>query len=430
VADPKHPLLLLPTAQEAAKARRSGGASDLRLPSRRRQGERLQPQFAGLETAFQDRSVRLQDALHGIALEQVVVFEVAGSVANFYRAVRNAGLQWLFEVDGADAAPDEDFRLAKNAADPLPTKLFLILSNQQALQDILGLWRGYQRVGREAFQRGLAPWFHVFQQLRAIRLWDITDRVEPDTRSAWQERLDAGDAVIRTEIELWYSDSDHHNAQWVADLRALLHGSGSAVIATAQIAAIRYHAVLADLSAQAVRAILDDPASPLAVTGPVMYYRPQVRAMAPAAPRESTAFTVGRPIPTGDPIVAILDGVPLQNHALLAERIILDDPDGLQAQVPAQDRVHGTSMASIVLHGDLNGQTPTVANRVLLHPILVPDSQGREISSPDRLLLDVIHIAVRRLVDTFPSVRVINLSIGDVKREFVRSMSPLARLHR
>jgi hypothetical protein len=439
VAEPKHPLLLLPSGSKAAKASRSGGPQKLLFPSRQRQSERLQPQFHRLTEVFDAQRIRLQEAIEGVAVEQVVVLEIAGAVDEFYKAVRRSELHWLIEVDGEAVAPDEDFRLAGDTPGEVPTKLFLILTDQSAIDQIVSLWKHYEEVGKDAFNRGFTPWFYVFEQLRAVRLWNIRDRVEPDTRNYWRQRIEAGDISIRTEIELWYSDSEQKNVEWAASLRALLAANAATVVDTAEISGIRYHAFLADLPVAAVQTILNDETSPLAVAGQVMYYRPQFRAMARVGGTETAAFAQHRPVPQGDPIVAIMDGVPLQNHARLGERIILDDPQNLQGQTPAVDRVHGTSMASIVLHGDLNGQTPSIASRVVIHPILIPDphatdSPREEISPPDRLLLDVIHIGVKRLVEgggqpaVAPSVRVINLSIGDLKREFVRAISPLARL--
>ena len=380
--------------------------------------------------------------MEGVAVEQVVVLDVAGAIADFYKAVRRSGLQWLIDADGDASSPDEDFRLVEDAFAEVPNKLFLILTDQAAIASLLSLWRRYKESGRAAFAHGFTSWFHVFEQLRDVRLWNIHDRVSPDTRSYWQSRLEAGDAEVRTEIELWYSESDPKNVEWANSLRALLGKSGGTVIDAAEIPHIRYHAFLADLPAATIQAILTDATSPLAVTGQIMYYRPQFRGMARSGGTETAGFGQQRPVPTEVPVVAILDGVPLQNHELLAGRIILDDPNNLQGMAVASDRVHGTSMASIVLHGDLNGQTPTIASRVVVHPILIPDPQSsnsppEEVSLPNRLLLDVIHVAVRRLVEgsggeaypVAPSVpRVINLSIGDFKREFARSMSPLARL--
>jgi hypothetical protein len=440
VAEPKHQLLVLPQASQAAKAKRSGGPQNIVGPTRQRQANRLQPRFARLEQVFDAQRVRLQEAIEGIAVEQVVVLEVSGDVADFYKAVRRSGLHWLIDVDGEDAAPDDDFQMAEDAEAGIPSKLFLILTDQSAIAQILSLWDHYKASGKDAFKRGFTPWFHVFEKLRDVRLWDIRDRIEPDTRSYWEERLAAGDATIRTEIELWYSDSDQKNVEWTNGLRGLLDKAGATVVDTAEITPIRYHAFLADLPAPIIQSLLNDAQAPLALAGQIMYYRPQLRTMTPVAGPESQVFGQQRPVPQADPIVAIMDGVPLQNHALLGQRIILDDPSNLQANAPANDRVHGTSMASIVLHGDLNGQTPTIRSRVVVHPILIPDPHAagaprEEISPPDRLLLDMIHIGVKRLIEgegghpaIAPSTRVINLSIGDLKREFARSMSPLARL--
>lgn len=382
----------------------------------------------------------LQEAVEGNAVEQVVVLEVSGAIQDFYKTVRRSGLHWLIETDGDDATPDDDFRMAEDANAEVPTKLFLILTDQSAIAQILSLWNRFKQTGRAAFKRGFTQWFHVFEKLRDVRLWDIRDRVEPDTRSYWTQRIEAGDATIRTEIELWYSDSDQKNVEWANGLHALVAKSGGTVIDTAEIGNISYHAFLVDLPADAIQSILKDGESPLAVAGQVMYYRPQFRAMTGVGVPGAIPFQQERPVPQADPVIAVMDGVPLQNHALLGQRILLDDPDDLQAKAPAIERVHGTSMASLVLHGDLNAQSQTIGSRVVVHPILIPDphaegSPREEISRPDRLLLDVIHIGVKRLKEgaggqpaVAPSVRVINLCIGDVKREFVRSVSPLARL--
>lgn len=440
MADPDLPLLLLPQATQAAKAKRSGGGPSVIGPGRARQGERLQPRFQRLQETFNEQGAKLQEAVNGAAIEQVVVLEVAGAVEDFYKAVRRSGLQWLIDMDGDDVEPDTDFHTQADPDANLPRKLFLIISDQTAITEILRLWQLYQETGKEAFARGFTPWFHVFERLRDVRLWSIEDRVESDTRSYWEERLAAGDQLVRTEIELWYSDSDQKNVEWANSLRGLLQEAGAEVVHSAEIRAIRYHGFLADLPAPAIRSILEGGQTALAAAGQVMYFRPQLRAMARPGGLEEEPFQQQRPIPTGPPVVAIMDGVPLQNHALLGERIILDDPNDLQSRAAAAYRIHGTSMASIVLHGDLNGQSPTISSKVVIHPILIPDPDAHhvppdEISEPDRLLVDTIHIGVKRLLEgedgqppIAPTVRVINLSIGDLKREFTRSVSPLARL--
>src|SRR6202040_616487 len=68
-------------------------------------------------------------------------------------------------------------------------------------------------------------------------------------------------------------------------------------------------------------------------------------------------------------------------------------------------------------------------------PVMQPDGGGSECTPADRLLVDVIYRAVRRIKDgdgredaTAPTVVLINISLGDKWRPFARVMSPLGRL--
>ena len=54
-------------------------------------------------------------------------------------------------------------------------------------------------------------------------------------------------------------------------------------------------------------------------------------------------------LPTGDAVVAVFDGMPMQNHRLLRERVIVDDPDDYAAGYESKYRVHGTSMVSLAI---------------------------------------------------------------------------------
>ena len=97
-------------------------------------------------------------------------------------------------------------------------------------------------------------------------------------------------------------------------------------------------------------------------------------------------------------------------------------------------------MASLICHGELDDGEPPITRRLYTRPILRPVAEGlgqawREKIPEDELAVDVIHRAVRRLFDgdgdepaVAPGVRVINLSVCDDRRPFVREMSPLARL--
>jgi hypothetical protein len=144
-------------------------------------------------------------------------------------------------------------------------------------------------------------------------------------------------------------------------------------------------------------------------------------------------------LPKGDPIVALFDGLPLTKHRLLDGRLIVDDPDGFETAYQASERVHGTAMASLICHGDLNNDESPIQRPVYVRPIMKPrrgfDGRFDEAIPEDILPIDLVHRAVRRLYESAggegpvaPSVRVINLSIGDRSKPFDRMMSAWARL--
>lgn len=438
--DPQYPFLLLPSSVSAEKGKRSGGPSGIHFPGRRQQIQRIGPQIQRLERQFARQSAILQKSHAGAAVEQVVVLETVGAVDDFYRTVERSELQFLFDVDGEPTPVDAEFRRDDGDQEPLPTKLYLILTDQRAIEQILRLWADYQKRGRRAFAHGFKRWADVFDQLKEIRLWDLRDRLDSDTRRYWTDRVEAGDQFVRTEIDIWYSDSEQRTLYRARELADILASGQSRIIHEVDIQSIRYRGILADISVQQVRDTLGGLQHGLGIAGQVMYFRPQLRAMAVSEGLETSPSTANRPVPVGVPIVAVLDGCPLENHILLGRRIIVDDPDNLAQQAPARDRVHGTSMASIVLHGDLSGQSPTIQSRVLCSPILIPDPMSNEdprpeVSSANRLLIDIIHMSVRRLLEgaapeppVAPTVRVIQLAIGDPNRVFLRELSPLARL--
>jgi hypothetical protein len=124
-----------------------------------------------------------------------------------------------------------------------------------------------------------------------------------------------------------------------------------------------------------------------------------------------------------------------KNHVRLAGRLDVDDPEGLDAIYPVARREHGTEMASLIIHGDLNANEPPLPRRLYVRPVMRPNANGDERTPPDQLLVDVIHQAVRRIKEgdgaqpaAAPGVVVVNISLGDETRPYARTMSPLGRL--
>jgi len=108
---PEFPLLPIPPPRVGERPRApGGGGSTLDLPSPARQGQRIGPIFQRLRDAFQEArpAISLRNDPTSIAPERALVFEIAGSIADFYAAVRQIpGLEYLgdeeLDFDADDA---------------------------------------------------------------------------------------------------------------------------------------------------------------------------------------------------------------------------------------------------------------------------------------------------------------------------------------
>ena len=111
------------------------------------------------------------------------------------------------------------------------------------------------------------------------------------------------------------------------------------------------------------------------------------------------SLTLG--VPSGLPRVALLDGLPLGNHAALAGRLIIDDPDDIASRYTAGQRRHGTAMASLIVRGRIDAGGDPLKRPVYVHPILEPHRvfTDQEVFSEDTLFIDVLHRALRRVLD-------------------------------
>jgi hypothetical protein len=97
-------------------------------------------------------------------------------------------------------------------------------------------------------------------------------------------------------------------------------------------------------------------------------------------------------------------------------------------------------MASLIIRGDLSSAEEPLARPLYVRPIMRPDprdfrAQRSESMPADQLTVDLLHSAVKRLYEregeveaVSPSIRVLNLSIGDPSRPLDGPMSPFARM--
>ena len=419
-----------------------------KLPSRGRQRQRLGPKFDRFRRVLEsDRSgLSLRADPLSIASERALVLEVTGSIGDFYSLVgRVDGLEFLGDEE-MEFDPDDDFhwmderkgRTGQPRMDKtVGGRLYLAMPDVRALKELLSLWNRWQR--REELPIGWTRWRDLFASLRDIRPWGTADRLSDDTIEYWRKELETDPSVVRRiEAELWFRESVAHRGKAYRSLQDSVSISGGEVVDHAVIEEIGYAGALIDLPSSEIQRLMDREKVHLVMCDEVMYLRPQSSVDVPEpvddnGPRANVPVELQSELP---PVAALLDGFPVQNHQLLRRRIDVDDPDNLELMSVLTDRFHGTAMASLILHGDRNRQGPSIQRRLHIRPVLyAPGNRYPEKPRPDRLLIDTIYRAVRRMKEgdgasrpTAPEVFLVNLSVGVSNRPFAGPMSPLAKL--
>lgn len=445
---PEYPLLPLPAFERGDPPGARGFVPSTPKLPRGRQGERLGPIFERLTNVLEEErdGLSLLDDPSSIAPERALVLEVAGSLVDFQAlAARVEGLEFLGDEE-IEFDPDEDFfemdaregREGERRMDRrLGGRFYLAMPDVKALRQLLSLWGQWQR--GDGLPAGFAPWRDLFASLREIRPWGPADRLSEETISRWREEIehDPGE-MRRIEVELWFRESAKSRAAAIRRVAEVVAGAGGRIVHHGAIEEIGYEAVLTDVPAAEITRLAEREEVHLVICDDIMFLRPQSSTDVPEPDDEMEPdWEVPGEEPADlPPIAALLDGVPVQNHALLDGRLEMDDPDGLEAMSVVSERHHGTAMASLILHGDRNLASGVLSRRLYMRPVLYAPGNGlREEPRRDRLLLDVIYRAVRRIKEgdeeggaTAPEVFLVNLSLGDPGRPFGGPMSPWARL--
>jgi hypothetical protein len=374
----------------------------------------------------------------GVAPEQVIVFETNGPIAEFFETVRATdGLAWLAEDELLELAQDEDFYVPDDASKQISARVYLVMTNQKALAELLSVWDAWVR--RDRKNPAVSAWRKVFAQLRQIRRWGVEDRLrDTGILKDWEDRKSLG-GQIPVEVELWCR-KETERAAAVARVTDYVGQAGGQVVHQSLIPEIAYHALLVRLPASAVERVLIHRDVELVRADDVHLFRPVPQVRTTLSELTSTEDTAEPPTdaPLGEPIIGLLDGLPLENHPALANRLVVDDPDGWSAEYPVARRRHGTAMASLILHGDLNASDGDLRRKLYVRPILKPHSfaTDRENAPENSLFVDLVHRAVKRAVEgdagnapAAPGVRIFNFSVGDSWQPFSgTAVSPLARL--
>jgi hypothetical protein len=361
-----------------------------------------------------------------LAPERLLVFEVRGPISSFITAINNiVGLEL---IDEEELETDED---------KSPTA-YLLVPDLAALRSIESLWRTWCR--NEPLGTGFTGWRDVFSLLRDLRLWGPQDRVEQQDADVLAEEIEwrGEDDRIRLEIELVYRKSSQLAAEAEQALIADILRRDGRIVSQSRIEDIAYHALLVDLPVAAVRAIISREQTGIAGIDAVMHIRPQSIAttLEIAEPeRDESPIEIGE---LGEPILALIDGVPVARHRLLERHLIVDDQFGLEPATVVADRKHGTAMASLIVHGDRNLLQAPLPRKIHVVPVLTAEPGADESFPADRLIVDVIYMAVRAIrgdtltagapAPTAPGVLIVNLSLGNPRQSFHGRLSAWAKL--
>ncbi|MCP4447754.1 MAG: hypothetical protein GY811_20815 [Myxococcales bacterium] len=362
-----YPLLVLPASEDRGKrSPGSGRPPKLQLPGKGRQRTRLEDKLAALQKQLQDRAVQLQVSAMGAEPEAVIVLEIVGAADDFAKAVQRVeGLEWLGELVEQNFESDDDFYALNSKGERtdkrLSGRLFMVFSNKRAMGEILKLWADWRDEKKLPHHYG--KWREVFDRLRDVRLWGVKDRVlETGVLEAWRQDLEFG-GEVRCEIEVWHRQAPdrlrsalERVERFVTELKGTVHGRCS-------IDEIHYHALVVKLPRASIERVLEDPSIAgeikLLLSEDVQFVRPVGQFAAHVGELEvQDAEIPEATISEAEPVSALLDGLPLQNHGALSKHLVVDDCDGFEEDYVAAKRRHGTAMASVIVNGDLSSPQP------------------------------------------------------------------------
>jgi hypothetical protein len=440
------PLLFFPKAILDAPVKRGGGGSPLIKPTPAQQQARHDQKFRDIADSFKD----LTCSIEGMEPEQVIVLETIGeAVDNLAKAAAQVpGLEWLTEVDLEDCEPSDGFQFqeAKKAGKPLTRRLYALMSNQKGMTQLLSLWKNWCANPTEKARHNFGPFKNIFIHLKDVRRWSVKDRLaETMAVEYWQEELRYRKGMIRFEVELWCRDDDERRNAAYGTLQQLIVEAGGSCISQAVLPEILYFGVLAELPAakirETIKAIMDESFSQILRCEDVMFFRPHAQSAFPAPKPSDTQEYASKgpkkkPDLEDDPVIALLDGLPLEHHQTLDGRLTIDDEDDHEERYSSHEQQqHGTEMASLIAHGDFSVAAEALPRRIYVRPILIPyqddglDKTVWEKTPDDQLLVDLIHRAVLRIkgIDgedgAAPTVKVVNLSFGNPWQPFYRRLT-------
>lgn len=354
--------------------------------------------------------------------------------------------------------PDEDFWYPKkvdsnrepDTKKEIAFKIYAVTFTVRAGENFLKLWKLWSSECKEIPDKCKSYRFFrkIFPHIREIRRWNVDDQLNYQNFSGdLKQRIESGETgPFNFEIELIYSDDEHRRKMRYKSLEErVLENGGKIIDGPCCLPEIRYHAVMVQIPAQQVNDFMQHPAFKIAGDG-IFYFKLRGQSASEFTHEfdESYVFTddelektKATPPLLSSPVIMVMDGYPLENHALLENRLEIRTSDDFNEEVyPSSSRYHGTAISSLVLHGDIRASS-SLNQRIVFVPINkihhrfefpieeIPDDKIT-VGYIYNLLVEHLKGSNREWRES--GILVINFSQGLPERNFVSAHSPLARL--
>ena len=442
---PDQPILVFPQATVSARSTRGFTPPTLVSPSKDQQVQNFNNRMGDLDRVFINETARFAQNIEGLIPEMVLVFEVAGTIDEFFKAVESTpGMEYLmeFQDEFLDDGMGFFYRDANNQIvdREIEKRIFVSLTNQRGILELLSYWRKY-RYG-EVFPRGATKFRNLFGQLNNIRPYNVQDRLRDTGFEKYLDELRILEVgFVKFEIEFVFHTSSVQRNAIITEINTELANVGGAIIneSISVIPEIKYFGAIAEAAIDAFENLTQNAVVTFLKSQRILFFKPVGQSIGTEIDRDGQDLTDDNPLEfeesNEEPIVALLDGMPLENHQKLNGKIALDDPDDFSNNYLPSNRIHGTSMASLIIHGDLDNPS-TIKSRLYVRPILQLIGNGNgnflEKFPENKLIVDLIHRAVIRMFDgptpIASSIKIINFSIGDEYRPFLQTISTWAKL--
>lgn len=437
-ASTSRPVILGASTTPRSIASRRGGGGRARFTDPDERAQRIDARFEEAVAALGDQ-IQLSESIQAADPQLVLVLEALDEQINLTDVADKIGLEILVEAEGA-VEPNAEYELISDRAlNPFITScLHAICMNETAFNKLLSLWRLWKN--DQQLPYGYSKLRDLFAHLKDVRPWGPQDRLK---MIDWDERFQGQitDVPHAVEIELWFRRNPEARAQSQRDVTTLIEQAGGEVQTSAIIDQIGYHGLKCTVPTAVLRELASGNYDAVRVvsSADVMYLRITGQALPPGGQPTETSEPPDSPLPSGDPIACLLDGVPAPGHPLLDGRVTVHDPDDLLGSVNDVDELkHGTWMASAAVWGDRNANEPALDRPILVRPILAPSAEtvNRNEELPrTELVPDLMWRVFRELFDgengeapAGKQIAIINISVGDPASPFDSILSSWSRM--